>query len=191
MAKYDCEICRGEGQIRLPIYRRVTAAAVFDGSAAAIEESHKVYPCPECALTAPTERIAIVDVHSRITRRELFADEKFVEAAYRDIAFQIADRLLRNNFFRFVTRPADRTANYAATITGTLGAVAPTIVATIEQRQREHQEKIAAEVTNEATAQIANWGSSYGARGIDKGTAYQLIAEALKTVLAKHPKEPT
>lgn len=46
MTRYDCEICRGNGLVRLPIHRRVTAF-----SADAIPQmvaNSRDYPCPEC-----------------------------------------------------------------------------------------------------------------------------------------------
>lgn len=154
-----------------------------------MQESSKSYPCPECAPTAPVDRIDIVDFHARVSHRELINSPKFVQHMHRRIADDAACMMLEKGFFRFVTRKADPTANYAGTITGTIGVISPTHVATIEQRQREHQEKIANEITTEAIAQIGNWGSHFGHSEILKRDARTLINDALRTVLARYPTE--
>lgn len=188
MAKYDCEICRGSGQIIVPIYPKISMhSANFADSKMSIQPSSKSYPCPECAPTAPMDRIAIVDFHGMIdTGYE--KEPGFMDHARDSVAHRALAAVMKRGFIQFRTEPPDK-FNLTTKLIGTMAMVAPAHVATMQQRIREHQGQIAAEVVKEAFAQIDNWGSYFGHSDISKKDANQMIADALIIVLARHTKE--
>jgi hypothetical protein len=182
MMKADCEICRGSGVIRLPIYRR---EKVVDFSATPVaEESSRSYACPECSDSIPQERLAVVQYHSLVDSR--INDPEFVRHAKDSAAHNIVASLLKGGFIRFERGPNDdRELQYP--MRATVGVVSLTQVATLEQRIADHQEELARDVIDEAARQIRNWRSN---RTEDEGTlekeyAVQFVNEAFRTVLAK------
>lgn len=180
MIKHDCEICRGSGVIRPPIYRRAQAAVDFNVDA--ITESSRIYPCPECADTTPQERVAIVQYHTLVD--SMVGDPAYVEAAKSNAAHQLIAGLLKGNFIRFKRGPNDaREFNFP--VQATIGVVSQKNVADLEARVAEHQEQLAREVMAEAERAIDHWGSYYNHQSIRKDDATRSIREALAAVLAK------
>lgn len=181
--KADCEICRGSGVVRLPIYPRVRVGAFSAERVAKIEETSRSFACPECANSVPQERVAVIKCHSLVDSR--IDDPGYIEAAKREAAFQLSAEILKAGFIEFERGPDD-TRHLAFPVRATVGIVSRTDVATLEQRVSEHQERLAQEVIAEAAKQIRVWRSAYGGDEltIQKGQAVDSLNAALTRILA-------
>lgn len=184
-ATCDCEICQGRGTIELPIRRRLSAVPYRPDAVMAIEASSKSFPCPECAPSAPADRLAIVRYHAVVNMQ--IRDPAFLDDVKASAAHSLVEGLLRGGYVTFKRGP-ECADGFTYEMVASIGVVAPAHVATFEQRVAEHQEALAREVMAEAVAQIQNWGSHYGHRTISKEQAYDSVASALKAVLAKRAK---
>lgn len=177
-----CEICRGAGMVRFPIYRRATITSRYVDSPS-IEESSRSYPCPECAPTIPEERLAVVQYHSW-GDSQLINEPGYAEASKRRAIHELAELIFSQGFVRFERGPDDG-LELGYPMRATIGVVAPKRIATLEQRISEHQEELARDVAENAAADIANWGVYFGALNISKDMAIGFVRSALKRVLAK------
>lgn len=181
MTKYNCEICRGSGTIRLPLYRSL---ARFNPEAvsATIEESSRQYPCPECSEQVQFARVGIVGaIHEIDTRIE---DPEYIEHVKHTAAHSLIEEIIKGGYVKIESgTPDTRKLNREFRVT--LGVVSQKRVATLEERIAQRQIEIAQEVAVEAQFQINNWGSYYGHADILKRDATRMVAEAIKTVLAK------
>jgi hypothetical protein len=178
-AKYDCEICRGRGLVRLPLYRRATVS--FEATATSIEESYREYPCPECSDQAPLERVAVLDVHSMVDAR--IDTPEFREHAMRHAALRLVDELLKADFITLERGKTD-TFRERYPVVATIGVVSKKQVATLERRIADRQDEVAKVVALEAKKQIDNWGSHYGHADILKRDAKAQVDSALNHVLS-------
>jgi hypothetical protein len=182
--KYDCEICRGAGRVRLPVYRSLTVAH-FDANAASdfdTREASREYPCPECG-----DSVSLGKIHAG--KSETFASSQIEDPQYLDrvrggLARALADQLLEKGFIRFQRGPIDD-RNCRFGMVATVAVAQQGALDTLEQRIAERQEAVGVQVADEAARQIDNWGSYYGHSEILKRDARRLIGEALKTVLHK------
>ncbi len=182
----DCEICRGEGKIRLPIYRRSVAFVL--GETPTLEHSHRTYPCPECGESIHQDHIAVVSRHLTVAAHDGGPDydRHMREAA----AHRLVSELLRGGFIRFERgKTDDREMTYP--VRATLGVVAIHHVATLERRITQHQAAVAREVAAEAAHLINRWGSYYGDTTLHKAQAIDSLGAALTAVLARHPVPTT
>lgn len=187
MTKANCEICRGNGRVRLPIFRSVMAFSASEMPDAS-EEAYREYPCPECSDAVPIGRINAL-------RDETFAssnyadDPKFTDHVKRALAHQLADYLMRYDYIGFERSPID-TIQMRFTMRATVGVVSKKVVATIEERTAQHQEALAREVMAEAGRQISNWESHYtGDEGrISKAQAIDSVRDSLRIVLEERAK---
>lgn len=181
--KRDCEICRGSGRVRLPIYRRATMTAFGAGPIAAAEISRD-YPCPECSDTVALDQLAVLQQHAFMDAR--INEPGYIDAAKRQAAHGLVAGLIERGFIRFERGPDDL-AQMLFPVYATIGAVSPTHVATLEQRMAEHQEELAREVMAEAARGIRVWGSAYhGDEGsIEKEQAVDAVNDALRLVLQR------
>lgn len=189
MTNSRCEICRGSGLVRLPIYRTASVTA-FDNSAQIIEESARNYPCPECADLVPQERLALVQYHSLVDAR--CTDQEYIEAANNDAAHMLVGALLKGGFIRFEHGKKDA-RRLTFPVQATIGVVSTKHVATMEERIAERQDTFACEVIAEAALRINEWGSSAGTGAIYKTQAIDELSLALRRLLSKrksHPHQP-
>lgn len=189
MTNSRCEICRGSGLVRLPIYR-TAAVTAFDNSAQIIEESARNYPCPECADLVPQERLALVQYHSLVDAR--CTDKEYIDAANEDAAHRLVGALLKGGFIRFEHGKKDA-RGLTFPIQATVGVVSTKHVATMEERIAERQDEFAREVINEAGRGIESWGTSAGEGAIYKSQAIDELNLALRRLLSKrksHPHQP-
>lgn len=179
----ECEICRGEGSIRLPIYRRMSLVADVPSISSA-EETSRRYPCPECSETVPQDRIAVMSKHHLV--QSGVDDPDFMGHVRRHSAHELIDGLLHRKLISF-ERGRDDPYEMTFPIIATVGVVSPNVVATLEQRVAERQDEVAREVAAAAAAGIRIWGSHYtGDEGsIHKAQAVDAVNEALKRVLEK------
>ncbi len=174
--KRDCEICRGAGLIRLPLYRHAAVNYGQDGPVS-IEESSRTYPCPECANTIPQERLAVLQSHTLVDSR--INDPRFAQHVKSGAAHMLVDELLKNGFITFARGPDDN-GQMAYPMVATIGVVSPKHVANLEDRIAERQAIIATELADEAVKQISNWGSFYSGPDygiITKSRAIELVRQ--------------
>lgn len=184
----DCEICRGRGTVRLPIYRRITSpgpAAVSTPS----EAPFRNYPCPECSDTITPERIFIVRQDSLVDSS--IRSDDFTSHARRSMAAGLVHEALENGLIEF-TRGPENWADMTKPMRATIGVVSPRHVTTLEQRVAAHQDQLAREILSEATAAIQVWNSAYtGAEGlISKAQAIKGAQEAVARVLKRRHQTP-
>lgn len=183
MARFDCDICRGSGLIRLPIYRRMSVVHVEPTATFSVDEMSRQYPCPECSDAVPEERIAFVETHSIMDAMDVRVPEDY---ALRHAARGIAAEILKGGFITLRKGPLnDRELTYSTV--ATVGVVSPKHVATIEQRVSSRQAEVAREVADVAERAILHWGSYYSGPegGIAKSQAVRELREALASVLKK------
>jgi hypothetical protein len=111
-----------------------------------------------------------------------------VSVAMSSAALALGRALLMHGLIRFEEGKTDA-RNLTTPFIATVGAVSPTQVATLEQRIRQHQDRMARELAARAGAEIRNWGSAlrYADTRIDKTRALNLIADALDDVLKTPP----
>lgn len=182
MTKYDCEICRGRGTIRLPIYRRLGAVVADFSASPVMKEDARDYPCPECSDQVAFARVGIVGALKEIDTR--INDPKYIERVKRACAHSLVEEIINCGYVKVEMAPPDAT-KMRQTYRVTLGVVSQKQVATLEERVALRQIEIAQEVAAEAEAGINNWGSYYGHADILKRDATREVREAIKTVLAK------
>ena len=182
MMKSECEICRGQRRVRLPVYKAASAAP-FDGHTKTMGEAYREFPCPECSDQIPIER-----VHAAT---ELgLADSRYVDApGFRDhinamLADQLAHFLLREGYIEFEKGPVDeKQLNFG--VRATLGVVSPKQIESLDERISKRQTEVAEQVATEAKHQISNWGAFYGHLQISKADAHRMVDDAIRIVMAK------
>lgn len=191
MSKYDCEICHGNGRIRLPRYVRLKAVGGPSPMDAEIESSVAEFACPECeANSAPFDRVDVVS--QIVSAASDIRDARFDEHVKERLSYDLARELLRRGLITFQQgreNLKDMTVPWKATI----GAVAPKHVATMEDRISARQLEVAAEVVAQTGEEIANWGSYYHGReggSVGKWQALDWLAEAFKKVKAARAQAP-
>lgn len=178
-----CEICRGERFIRLPRYRSVTSAHFEANQIESIDASYGTFPCPECAGEYGVDRVSTVTVGAtvRVPYKDM-EDSKNRPYWQQDIADSIGRELLRAGLIKFYEAPIGEEAGFEVRVYGTIGAVAPTQVATMDQRVSQAALSIAYEVVDSAQAEIRNWGSYYGRHEIAKNDACTFVKQAADRV---------
>jgi hypothetical protein len=183
MTKYDCDICRGRGTIRLPIYRRLGAVVAEFSASPVIEDNARDYPCPECSDQVAFARVGIVGALKEMDTR--IDDPKYIEHVKHAAAHSLIEEIINGGYVKLEMAPPDTTRMRQA-YRVTLGVVSQKQVATIEERVARRQIDIAQEAATEAKAQIDNFGSYYARLdAIGKNSAARMIDEAVKTVIAK------
>jgi hypothetical protein len=175
----QCDICRGSRVIRLPIYRPLSVSAGPAFEAESIEASSREYPCPECGHKVDMDRVAVLDVHSRIDLR--YEDQPFEQHIRDHLAHLLVDHLLRGDYITFEKGEPD-THSVSRAIVASLGVVSKSQIATFEQRLALRQDQLARVAAEEAIKQIDNWGSHYGRTGIAKDDAAKFIRDAVKRI---------
>lgn len=187
-------VCRGSRKIRLPLHYPVQAR--YEPSFDAIEaaeafQASKEFPCPECSPKVPEERVAVLEVGAAISA---FHDDNpdYTEAAKRTLAHSVAHELLRGGFIQFHKGPTDK-FSMRYELTGRVGVVSTSVVASMEERIAERQTEVAKEVAARAAEEVAVWGSFYtGNEGsITKTQAIDAIERAVKLVFEQRAATPT
>ena len=178
----DCDICRGSGFIRLPVYQRVSAISLSAGDT--VMENSRSYACPHCRLVMQEDRISVIEHYSCVDSR--IDDPGFFRHAKDHAAHNLVGSLLDGGFIKF-ERGEDDLRELSFALRATVGVVSVAHVSSLESRISAHQEALAHEVINEAERKILVWGSSYsGASGsISKQQAIDSVHEALRRVLEK------
>lgn len=109
----ECQICRGERHIRLPIWRDLS---VLDGPdltpGKASDISHKVYPCPECAPIVDPKQLRRITTGAEVPLVWKGGDwptipEGALEHCKEDCARLIGSEMLKNDVIVFeeIDRP--------------------------------------------------------------------------------------
>jgi hypothetical protein len=176
--KEVCDICRGRRLITLPVIRP-TAVATSEPEylCAAARASSREYPCPECAQRVTEDRVAFVEAHSMIDDR--IRDEGFTEYARDKLAHMLVAHLLRGDYIAF---DQGRSDGMQRMMVATLGVVARSTVASMDERISQRQRHLASAVASEAISQINHWGSYFGRNIIEKTRAAEIIREAVAKV---------
>jgi hypothetical protein len=184
--KANCEICRGSGLIRVPIFKRSVGPRDVPAFGDR-DETSRSYPCPECSGSIPQERLEVVQYHGMVDMRDYDGDPEFKRYVARNAAHNFVDALLQEGFIRYESGPGDSSLGMRVPIRATLGVVSPRHVATLEQRIAVRQEELAREVIIEAERQIVMRPPPYtGAEGfIWKLGAVEAVKNALHVVLEK------
>lgn len=194
-----CDICGGRRIIVLPVMPRLSLSvqdASFEPYATTITK--REFPCPQCAPTTHEDRIDVATVGSEQTVRGpgLMHDRVFRDAMEREVAHGIAHFLLDHGYINFQWREPVSISDAECfpppelSVRGTVGVVAPAVVASMEQRIAERQEEFAAEVVEEAIRQIDHWGSYYGHTGLSKAQAADSVRTAVKGVRNRRAAKP-
>lgn len=175
--KPDCEICRGGRIVRLPVYRLMTSGPLDE--VGPMDETSRVYPCPECGDAVKQDRVAVLDAHTMVDSR--IDDPAFHNYTRRAAAHRLVDHLLEGDYIAFERgKPDARRLQYP--IVATLGVVSKGQVATIEARATERGMQLAQAAADQAIREIDNWGSYYGHPDILKRDAARFIHAAVKWV---------
>lgn len=185
--KENCEICRGSGLIRVPIFKRSVGPRDVPAFGDR-DETSRSYPCPECSGSIPQERLEVVQYHGMMDMRdERHGDPEFMRYVARNAAHSFVEKLLQDGFIRYESGPGDGPGGMRIPIRASLGVVSPRHVATLEQRISERQGELAREVIIEAERQIVMRPPAYtGAEGlIWKLGAVEAVKNALHVVLEK------
>jgi hypothetical protein len=186
MTRHDCDICRGNGIVRLPIYRRVMAFSANE--MADPTPNHRDYPCPECGDSVTMGQVQALRQEAFATT--MYANEPgFIQHVREGLAHQIVSQLLKDGYTT-VKRGPDDSREMRFQMVATVGVVHPSRLDTLEQRIAENQDQVAREVANEAAHQIDNWGSHYGHADILKRDARQMIIDALQIVMKRRSLVP-
>lgn len=178
---YDCDICRGAGKVRLPVYMRLRAVMVPDANLV-MEESSREYPCPECADMTCLERVWAAREETHVA--SYIKEPGFLDHVRSGLARQLASHLLEHDYIKFERGPEDD-QNIRFQMRATVGVVRPGQLGNLEERISERQTEVAKEVAEEAERQINNWGSHYGHADILKRDATRMVRDAIKAVLTK------
>jgi len=178
-----CPVCRGSRRIKLPLYHPVSAAYDSGPIDVDVRPSSKEFACPECAPQVPEERVAILEFGAMVQSVD---DPRYEDAVRKQAAHTLVDSILRKGFIRFRKGSVDE-FNMRYEMTGRVGLVSPSVVASMEERIAERQKEVAEEVAARAAAEIGLWGSHYtGDEGpIHKSTAIDAIRRAAKAVFAE------
>lgn len=179
-----CETCQGARVIRLPVFKSVVTAFDPNAEPTISGPDSRVWPCPQCAPSIPTERLAVVQFHS--VRNTQIHDSQYIESSRKHAAHGLAAELLAQDFIRFEEGPAD-TYQMQIPMVATVGVVSRQHVATFEDRVARRQELIAREVVEEAFEYIRNCNSYYRGRDgeISKGEAIEEVRDAFNAVLRR------
>lgn len=191
MAK-RCEVCRGQRYIRLPIYRETAILSDPFEAPISCEASYKQYPCPECSISAPVERVHLIEAHVRVVLHKGMPVYG-IEHAKRTAAYMLIDQLERSGaiLFRRGTETAeDRAYEVAAPLIATLAVASTADAVRIEDRIKADREPYARAIVEEACAQIDNWGSDYSFTIMEKSDARTSVYAALDIVQKRFERKP-
>lgn len=186
--KHDCDICRGNGTIRLPVYRSLRFSALPPDNGIIVDAPYRDFPCPECVGTTTDDRVRIFDAVTRIDER--YADIGQVRlSAKRDLAFSIAEKMIDTGLLSFTERPVRH--ELMIEIRAVVGVVSKRFVASMVERIKGRQFEIATRVVQAARVSICNWASRYtGDEGrIGKAQAADYVAAALREVEAEEAQQ--
>jgi hypothetical protein len=178
--KSQCEVCCGSGFIRLPLYKQAAVTSLRDSAQIqSIDETSRQFPCPECSEMVPQDRVAVLYHHIAVAD-VVSGDAKFRGHVRRRCARGLADALIDGRFIRF-SEARDDTPDRAYRMQATIGVIAPSRVASIEERAAQNQEALARRVIERARNAILDWASHYtGPSGnIPKGLACRELDDAL------------
>lgn len=177
-----CPVCRGSQRLRLPLFREFSITDMAEAMPSDTVESSREYACPECKGGAASfvRLQAVTEMQNVVTD----AMPAINEAVRYGLARAIAERLLRDGLIAFEIGKPD-TYRMSTPIRGTLHAVAPQNVATMQERIEERQMQVAALVVEEAQRQVRNWGSDFHWSSLTKDDASRLIRESLGVVKKK------
>lgn len=173
--RHDCDICGGSGVIILPT-RRPVALSIREGAAARpIRDTSRIYACPECSDDTPITRCAVIEADATYDAT-LF--DRLRNDGRRQMARGFAHKILAQGLM-VINKPVRDDLRHTITETAVLGIVSPYKVKTFEERLKERQDDRAVQLAGRITAEIVNWGSAYGDRGVSKATAARLITSTL------------
>jgi hypothetical protein len=185
-----CRICRGERQIRLPLFHPLNVES-FDGGVdvqPTLEEAYRIYPCPECATPnmVAVQKLGVAKVIGKIDDRSPVP----LDYIHGSLAAQMGRYLMDKGFIVWSTRPGPR---YDTTTIheGTLAVAGPEHAEQLDKVILARQREVANEVRKLAAEKIANWGSYYGTNTISKEMARLFIDEAVTEVDRRYKGEKT
>jgi hypothetical protein len=186
MTNPDCDVCRGDGQIRVPLYTRMKAVQLRDRHPDPIP-SHEMFPCPKCSDMVPVQ---LLHAQREMVHFQIPEDLKHVaiEGGKHDLAHMLAKGLLDRGFLKFQETRNSQDVYYEFSMRATVAVVRPDRLADLEKEIAKRQEEVAREAIDEACQQIDNWGSYYGQNYygqdvLSKKMAKRMIKEALAVVL--------
>lgn len=174
--KSNCDICRGAGSIRLPIFRRPMASP---NPSITLNDISRVYPCPECAETVPSDRLAVLQDHYMVDAHN--NDPEFARDFEETAAHRLVAGLLEGGFIRFERGPVNHdTMRYRIVVT--VGVVSREHVATLEERIVARQDEVVNEVISGTTRQMNLWRSK---SWMDDGLIYkEIVVQYMSNALA-------
>ncbi|HWK44889.1 MAG TPA: hypothetical protein VNT30_09220 [Stellaceae bacterium] len=177
-----CPICQGSRTVRLFVYHPVTTKPL--ARQARLEDSSRTYPCPECTRKAVSEEHVTILQHTAVFGATYLVREGLEIYAMRTAAAALSRRLLDDQFIKFSYFP--NVLPGSTEVVATLAAVAPSHVASMEQRIAERQGDVARRVVEQAVREIEIWGSAFGGTGgsIHKEMAVEAVKMALIRVLS-------
>lgn len=185
MTRYDCDVCCGRGEIRVPLYSRLTVAQASIMAADSIPDmtpTSRHYPCPECSDQVDFARVGVVSAIRSMDSR--INDAGYIQHCKEEAALQLMSEIVKAGYVKTETGPHDSWEMRNA-FRVTVGVVSSKQVASFEERVARRQDDVANEVAREACRQINNWGSYYGHQTISKEAANNLVHDAIGTVRAK------
>lgn len=190
----QCDICRGRGVIGVPVYRPLRTSRIFDSDVTKAElgEGWRDFACPQCAPKVAEHSIAFVQAEISIDPR--YEDQDgYAALVRRDLLHAIAEVLAREQSDGFLVTERGPLGEFSGRIplTGTIGVVSKTVIASMEQRIAERQMEVAAEVVERVAGLIRMWGREryIEPENIPKLAALGLLDKAVDDVKRKREKQ--
>jgi hypothetical protein len=182
MIRSTCDICRGAGTVRLPIFRPLNLSPCLTPEDVC-EASYRNYACPECSDVTPVARVHAL--HTEVfAASHIPGGPDFIDHVQRGLAHQLAGHLLEHDYIEFKRGPED-VREMRWQMVATVGVVPKSKLSDLEARIAARQTEIANEAVAEAQSQVSNWGSHYGHAEILKRDAIRLIGESIRRALDK------
>lgn len=178
----ECPICRGERQIRVPVYQSLTAEAFPGGVDIAPEicETHRIYPCPECAKpnSVAVQKLSVAKATGKIDDRSPVP----LDYIRNSLARQLGQILMDKGFIHWTTRPGPRWETMMTIHEGTVAVAGGEQSERLDNVLKARQNDIVREVRSIVFDKVANWGSHYGQHTLAKDMVRLFVDEAITEV---------
>lgn len=128
MNRHDCDICAGEGVVRLRTRPRLSVGTIGPASMDdTVQVSSKTFGCPQCSDQVPLTSLHVVS-KDMVVRLPVELRAPAIEAAKHDIASAIGGAMLERGMIEFKER-----TSFERVMIGTIAIASPDRLPAIEQ----------------------------------------------------------
>lgn len=181
MARHDCDICGGSGEIRVPVRPKLR---VVDGpnltADVALPALWRSYACPECSDTVALRNLGVLYECAHVDERYQIPEDRIKE----QLAHEMVANILRHDLIEF-RRGAPIRAQMEWAMTGTLLIAPRKTASNFEDYAKDRATAITRQVVDVAGHEINNWGSYFGHSEILKQDAIRLMGSAMRDVFKR------